>query len=137
MSKQVIAYWAVTGLFCLAMTASGTMNLMGVEPMKEAITSLGYPEYLMKILGVAKLLGVFALLCPGLPLLKEWAYAGFTFDLIGASASHAFSEHAFAEVITPLVVLAIAAASYFLRPVSRRISATITPNLDSSREAVQ
>ena len=121
MSKQLIAYWAVTALFCFAMTASGTMNLLRVEQMKESITALGYPEYLMTILGVAKVLGVIALLIPGAPLLKEWAYAGFTFDLLGASASHAFVGDPIAETIVPLVVLGIAAASYFLRPATRRL----------------
>ena len=121
MNKQIVGYWAVTALFCVAMTASGVMNLLGVEQMKEAITALGYPEYLMKILGVAKVLGVFALLIPGAPLLKEWAYAGFTFDLLGASASHAFAGDPIAETIVPLVILGIAAASYFLRPEPRRL----------------
>ena len=121
MNKQVVGYWAVTALFCLAMMASGAMNLLRVEQMSEAITALGYPEYLMTILGVAKVLGVIALLIPGAPLLKEWAYAGFTFDLLGASASHAFVGDPIAETIVPVVVLGIAAASYFLRPTTRRL----------------
>ena len=124
MNRRAVGYWAVTALFCFAMAASGTMNLLRVEQMKESITALGYPEYLMTILGVAKVLGVIALLIPGTPLLKEWAYVGFAFDLLGASASHAFSGHSVPEVIVPLVVLAIAAASYVLRPFDRRIANT-------------
>jgi uncharacterized membrane protein YphA (DoxX/SURF4 family) len=103
------------------MTAGGTMNLMRAEMQKEAMAALGYPEYLMTILGVAKILGVIALLIPKTPLLKEWAYAGFTFDLLGAAASHAFNGDAIVEAIVPLVILAIAIASYFLRPSSRRL----------------
>ncbi|QDT60543.1 hypothetical protein SV7mr_30670 [Stieleria bergensis] len=121
MNKQLVGYWAVTALFCVAMAASGAMNLLRVEQMRESITALGYPEYLMTILGVAKVLGVVALLIPGAPLLKEWAYAGFTFDLLGASASHAFMSDPIAETIVPLVILGIAAASYFLRPATRRL----------------
>ena len=121
MNRKAAGYWLVTVLFCFAMAASGAMNLLRAEQMKESITALGYPEYLMTILGVAKILGVIALLIPRAPLLKEWAYAGFTFDLLGASASHAFAEHSLPEVIVPLVVLAIAAASYVLRPLDRRI----------------
>jgi hypothetical protein len=121
MNKQVIGYWLATALFCLAMTAGGTMNLLRVEMQKEALTALGYPEYLMTILGVAKVLGVIALLLPKTPLLKEWAYAGFTFDLLGASASHAFNCDAIVEAIIPLVILGIAITSYLLRPASRRL----------------
>ncbi len=116
MNKQTAGYWAATVLFCLAMAASGVMNLLRVEQMKESITALGYPEYLMTILGVAKILGVIALLSPSTPLLKEWAYAGFTFDLLGASASHALAGDPIVETTVPLVILGIAAASYFLRP---------------------
>lgn len=97
------------------------MNLLRVEPQQETMANLGYPEYLMTILGVAKILGVIALLSPGLPLLKEWAYAGFTFDLVGASASHAFVSDPPIETALPLIILGIAAVSYFLRPVSRRV----------------
>jgi len=121
MNKRLIGYWVATALFCLAMTAGGSMNLMRAEMQKEAMTALGYPDYLMTILGVAKILGVVALLIPGVPLLKEWAYAGFTFDLLGAAASHAFVSDPIAETIVPLVVLAIAIASYCLRPANRRL----------------
>jgi len=122
MNKQFFGYWIATGLFCLAMTAGGTMNLMRAEIQKESIVALGYPEYLMTILGTAKLLGVFALLIPGVPLLKEWAYAGFTFDLLGASSSHAFVGDSPMETLLPLVILGIAAISYLLRPESRRLT---------------
>ncbi|MEM8680517.1 MAG: DoxX family protein [Planctomycetota bacterium] len=121
MQKQLIGYWTLTVLFCLAMAASGTMNLLRVEEMKQAMVALGYPEYLMTILGVAKIMGVVALLIPGTPVLKEWAYAGFTFDLLGASASHAFVGDPLAETVVPLVILGVAAASYGLRPGTRRI----------------
>ena len=130
MNGRLIGYWAVTALFCLAMAASGTMNLLRVEQMRESITALGYPEYLMTILGVAKILGVIALLIPGAPLLKEWAYAGFTFNLLGASASHALVRDPIAEAIVPLVVLGIAAASYLLRPKSRRLRFAIDEKAD-------
>ena len=85
MNKKQISYWAVTALFCLAMGISGILNLIRFEGMQDAITGLGYPAYLMSILGVAKILGVIVLLIPKMPLLKEWAYAGFTFDMLGAS----------------------------------------------------
>ncbi len=97
------------------------MNLMRAEIQAEALASLGYPAYLMTILGVAKLLGVIALLLPRMPLLKEWAYAGFTFDLLGATASHAFVGDGIGEIMMPLIFLGIAATSYSLRPPTRRL----------------
>ena len=115
MKYSQAAYWILTGLFCLAMGAGGTMNLLRIEAQQEAMASLGYPHYLMTILGVAKVAGVIALVIPGMPLLKEWAYAGFTFDLLGASASHAFSQHALPEIIVPLVLLVIAAGSILFK----------------------
>ena len=121
MNKRLIGYWIATVLFCVAMTAGGTMNLLRVELQQEAMANLGYPMYLMTILGVAKILGVIALLVPQLPLLKEWAYAGFTFDMLGAAASHAFVGDSPAEIVTPLVVLALAVTSYCLRPPTRRL----------------
>ncbi|GAB5405232.1 MAG: hypothetical protein Aurels2KO_34630 [Aureliella sp.] len=81
MNGKQIGYWFLTGLFCLAMGAAGVLNLIHFEGQQEGMRSLGYPVYLMTILGVAKLLGVIALWIPRTPLLNEWAYAGFTFDL--------------------------------------------------------
>lgn len=121
MNKRTILYWAVTGLFCFAMGSAGVLNLIRFEGQRESMVDLGYPVYLMSILGVAKVSGVIALLIPGTPLLKEWAYAGFTFDLLGAASSHAFAGHTPPEIIAPIVVLAIAVASYRLRPPSRRL----------------
>jgi len=68
-------------------------------------------------------LGGLAILAPRLPRLKEWAYAGIAFDLIGAAISHAAMGDPAAKVIVPLVILGIAAASWALRPASRRLGA--------------
>ncbi len=54
MKKQTIGYWLITTLFCLTMAAGGTMNVLRAEIQKESIQILGYPEYLMTILGIAK-----------------------------------------------------------------------------------
>ncbi|MEM7811772.1 MAG: DoxX family protein [Planctomycetota bacterium] len=124
MNPRIIGYWVSTALFCLAMGGSGVANLVQAAPLKESIAGLGYPEYLMTILGVAKVLGVVALLAPLGPTLREWAYAGFTFDLLGAAASHGFAGHPVGEMAPPLVLLAIGAASYFLssRPPASELS---------------
>ena len=109
---------------------AGSANLLRIEVQREAIEALGYPVYLMTILGVAKLLGVIALLAPRLPVLKEWAYAGFAFDMLGASASHAFVGDPIPSVTIPLVVMTVGSVSYVLRPDSRRLSVSNDGNLD-------
>ncbi len=88
------------------------------------VQKLGYPDYLMTILGVWKLLGVAAILSPAMPRLKEWAYAGFFFDLSGAVASHLMSGDAVAHAIAPLVIGVLAIASWSLRPASRKLAGT-------------
>ncbi|MGI9628017.1 MAG: DoxX family protein [Longimicrobiales bacterium] len=120
MRENTKIYWISTGLFCLIMTAGGAANLVRAAPQIEVMETLGYPAYLMTILGVAKLLGVVALLAPGRPILKEWAYAGFTIDMLGAAASHAFVGDPILATVTPLAVLGLAAGSYFSRPAERR-----------------
>ena len=78
--------------------------------------------YFSTLIGLAKLLGVAALLATRLPLLKEWAYAGFAFNLIGATASHAFAGDPMSVAIRPALILLLGAASYLLRPAARRIA---------------
>jgi hypothetical protein len=124
MPSRNLAYWICTGIFCAVLGFSGVTHLIRLEFIVESMTHLGYPAYVLTILGVAKLLGLVALLAPGYPLLKEWAYAGFAFDLIGASASHAFSGDPIGEVVPPLVVGLIGAGSYLLRPAERRLAAS-------------
>ncbi len=121
MNRKTIVYWALTGLFCAVFLFGGIGHLFRTEMIAEGIASLGYPAYLMSILGVAKLLGVAVLLVPEKPLLKEWAYAGFTFDLLGATASHTFSGGPLSEIAPPVIILLIGAGSYFLRPAARRL----------------
>lgn len=124
MNKRRVAYWLATGLFCLAFTVGGVSNLLRDDEQREEMAALGYPDYLMTILGAAKLMGVIALIVPRRPLLKEWAYAGFTFDLLGAAASHAFVRHGPGEIAAPVILLVIGAVSYWMRPAARRISRT-------------
>lgn len=82
--KKTLLYYVPTGLFAALMAMSGVLNVLVVPEAVEAFRHLGYPAYLLPFLGVAKLLGILALLVPGFPRLREWAYAGFVFDLGGA-----------------------------------------------------
>lgn len=82
--RTAYTYWILTALFAVLMTMTGLGDLTGAEVVLRDLEQLGYPAHLALFLGIAKLLGVAALLAPGLPRLKEWAYAGYAFDLIGA-----------------------------------------------------
>ncbi|MBO9636358.1 MAG: DoxX family protein, partial [Chitinophagaceae bacterium] len=86
--RNKIIYWIATGWLALGMVSTAIVQLMHVPKEVTVIQNLGYPVYLLTLLGVWKLLGVIAVLLPGLPLLKEWAYAGFTFAMSGAIISH-------------------------------------------------
>ncbi len=136
MNAKTIGYWVTLVLFSMAMGFGGLADLMKNPEIMESMKKLGYPEYLATILGFWKLCGVVAILLPGLGLVKEWAYAGFLFDLTGASASHAMVQDELAKVIIPLVILAIGGCSWILRPESRRIAIPATafaPLDDTSR----
>jgi uncharacterized membrane protein YphA (DoxX/SURF4 family) len=98
------------------------MDVMGSPDVLAGMAHLGYPAYFATLLGIWKLLGVVAILAPGFPRVKEWAYAGIFFDLTGAAVSHAASGDGAANVLTPLVILAVVIASYMLRPDSRRLA---------------
>ena len=124
--SKLIGYWVATALICLQMTGGAIAELLRVEDMLTTFDHLGYPTYLLTILGVAKLLSVPALLAPGFARLKEWAYAGITFDLLGASASHSAVKDAIPDIAVPLVMLTIALTSYALRPDSRRLASSLS-----------
>ncbi len=124
MKKEQMLYWISTGLFCLVLGFSGVAHFGRLEMMVESMTALGYPIYFMTIIGFAKLAGVCALLAPGLPLVKEWAYAGFCFNLIGAVATHLFVSDPASEWLPPLFLLVVGAVSYRTRPAHRRLVAS-------------
>jgi uncharacterized membrane protein YphA (DoxX/SURF4 family) len=113
MKKIKIAYWTVTILFVLAMLQSGIVQLIQSEGSQELMALLGYPMYVSTILGIAKILGAIVLVLGIFKTLKEWAYAGFAFDLIGATVSGAYIGEILV-VIIPLVYLAVMFLSYFL-----------------------
>lgn len=85
---KLIIYWVSTLWLALGMISTGIVQLSRMPDEIEMFTALGYPVYLMTILGVWKLLGVVAVLSPNYQLLKEWAYAGFFFAMSGAVFSH-------------------------------------------------
>ena len=92
MKRTTILYWIFTGLFAAAMLLSGVQNALVTESSVAMLSHLGYPNYIIPFLGVAKILGAIAILIPGYPTLKEWAYAGLFFDLVGATYSSLMTD---------------------------------------------
>ena len=116
-----IAYWVTTGLIAL-MSLFGAYTYLTASP--EAVTGfahVGYPQQLRVLLGVAKLAGAIALVAPGFPTLKEWAYAGFAFAWIAAAIAHYLAGDR-PEFLMPIALLAVLAISYVMRPPDRRLS---------------
>ena len=112
MKKNNVIYWVSTGLFVAFMLTSAIPNILSTDEWKALITHLGYPTYILPLLGVAKILGIIALLVPGFPRIKEWAYAGFTFDLIGAVYSGIAHDGFDPMMLTMVIVFGLLALSY-------------------------
>jgi hypothetical protein len=131
MKTRTIAYWVATVLIGLETLAGGITDLAHGRTILvsgpfvvDVITHLGYPVYILTILGVWKLLGAITLFAPALPRLKEWAYAGIFFELTGAAASHLACGDV-RELIAPLVLATLAVASWALRPPSRTLGVPV------------
>jgi len=121
MARTVI-YWITTGLMA-ALSAFAAYSYLTASPQAvEGFTHVGYPQQLRVILGIATLLGVIALLVPGFPKLKEWAYAGFTFAWISAFIAHFLAKDG-PKAFAPLVLLVLLVISYVTRPPSRQCQA--------------
>jgi uncharacterized membrane protein YphA (DoxX/SURF4 family) len=131
MNARHAGYWTTTTLIALAFLTGGAAYLSRAGFSVQGVAALGFPAYLVTLLGVWKVLGGIAVLAPRFPLLKEWAYAGITFNLTGAAFSHAAMGDPAGKVIVPLVLLGIAAASWALRPASRRLG--VAANLGGPR----
>jgi uncharacterized membrane protein YphA (DoxX/SURF4 family) len=117
-----IAYWATTVFGPASFVIGGVLNLTQSPEVAATMEHLGYPLYFASLLGAWKLLGAIAIVAPGLPRLKEWAYAGFFFDLTGAAISRAAVGDGTGDIVAPLVFLALVLASWALRPASRRLA---------------
>lgn len=123
---KAIGYWTTTAIVTFELLLGGAMalvhgrNMLIGEPLDMLMQHLGYPLYLLTILGVCKLLAGIVLLVPGFPRLKEWAYAGSFVSLIGALISDALCGY----IVYALFALGFAVltlASWALRPQSRTL----------------
>ena len=113
MTKTIrITYWVSTIWLSLGMVSSAIVQLIKLPEEVDMITRLGYPLYFLTLLAFWKILGVITVLVPKLPLIKEWAYAGFTFNFISAAVSHAVVDGFGGLTVFPLVALVLLAVSY-------------------------
>jgi hypothetical protein len=118
--RRTIIYWVVSLPF-LAETAAGIQwDLTQNDYVKEIFDKIGFPYYFLPILGISKILALGALLVPGFPRLKEWAYAGIVFVYFGAAALHIASREGAREGVSAVIFGVITLASWALRPPSRR-----------------
>ncbi|NUM80074.1 DoxX family protein [bacterium] len=121
--RNKIIYWITTLWLALGMTSTGIVQLIQMQEEVDMMARLGYPMYFLTIIGIWKLLGVAALLSPKFPLLKEWAYAGFFFNITGAVFSHIASGDGAKDLFGPMLLLVLIVVSWYFRPDDRRIIA--------------
>jgi hypothetical protein len=128
MKMKLIGYWVTTVAIVFEALAGGLTDiihgpalLFAGGPVVQVVARLGYPVYLLTILGVWKLLGAIALLVPRFPRLKEWAYAGTFFAYVGATASWAATGGGIGDIIPPLTLAVLTLASWALRPPGRML----------------
>ena len=119
--RNKIIYWISTVFLAFGMLAGGVQQLLQIGGYVEIVSKLGYPLYLLSILGTWKILGVVAILVPRFTLVKEWAYAGFFFAMSGASISHIIVTHALNEAFPSFVLLVMTVISWYFRPEDRKI----------------
>lgn len=108
-----MSYWIATILFALLLIMDGLGGVFQAEAGREALLHLGYPPYLLTMMGVAKLLAAAAIVQTRFRTIKEWAFAGFAFTCVGAFWSRAAVGDG-AELLFPVVFLAIMAVPYVL-----------------------
>jgi len=118
-TKKII-YWVATLWLALGMTATAVVQLLKNEQETAMMKQLGYPPYLLTLLGTWKILGVITVLVPRFPLLKEWAYAGFFFAMSGAVFSHIAIGDQAITLFGPLLLLVLTMISWYFRPPGRK-----------------
>jgi len=119
-----ITYWTVTVWLALGMVATGLGQLLQAHAGQgglDMVRHLGYPAYLVTLLGVWKVAGALAVLLPRFPVVKEWAYAGFFFIMSGALFSHLAVEDPLTADLPSLLLLLLTVTSWYLRPASRKL----------------
>jgi hypothetical protein len=125
MKEKAVAYWLITAFLVFNLLAGGLAELAQLQGNVDGMRALGYPLYVMTILGIWKMLGSLVLLVPGMPRLKEWAYAGIFFNMSGAAVSHAVAGDEAWHVYYTASLAIISLVSWALRPESRTLGAPV------------
>ncbi len=112
MKKTKLIYWTATILFVGFMLFSSIPDALMTPEAVTFMTHLGYPSYFISFIGVAKILGCIAIVVPGFPKIKEWAYAGMAFDLLGAIYSLIANDGFHVPMLFMLVPLVLGMVSY-------------------------
>jgi DoxX-like family len=115
MNNRII-YVASTAIVVLETFAGALLDLARSPYVAQDLRSIGYPLYVLYIIGVWKVLAVGALLWPGLPRLREWAYAGVFFEMSGAAASHVLVGDAIGKYAAPLAFTFLTLVSWWFQP---------------------
>lgn len=118
---RTIGYWALTGIIAWEMAAGSIWDLLRIDFVRGVFHHLGYPLFLLLILGMWKAPCAVVLIVPRFPRLKEWAYAGAVFNYTGAAASHLLAGDGPSAWAGPAVFAAMTLGSWALRPGSRRL----------------
>ena len=113
MKKTKTIYWIITILFAAFMIYTAIPDILMVPEAVTFMNHLGYPNYFMPFIGWAKVLGCIAILVPGFPRIKEWAYAGLAFDLIGATYSAVATDGFQPSIAFMLLPIIFCGLSYF------------------------
>ncbi|NIJ56122.1 DoxX family protein [Dyadobacter arcticus] len=114
MKKVKVYYWICTGILIPALGIGSVYGIVSHPASLKQLTDIDFPTYLAPFLGVARLLGLIAVVNPKYPRLKEWAYAGLTFDIIGAIYSQIATEQPFTDLLFPLLAIFLLSGSYLL-----------------------
>jgi hypothetical protein len=120
MRRRSVCYWVATAAVVAELGVGGIWDIARIPFVSDLVTHLGYPSYFLVLLGTWKVLGAVALLVPRHATVKEWAYAGVFFTYTGAMVSHLTTGYDVGEVGLLAVMTALTAASWALRPPSRR-----------------
>lgn len=124
--RNKIIYWIATVWLSLGMTSTGIVQLIKMDEEVTMMKHLGYPVYILTIIGVWKILGVVTILIPKFPLVKEWAYAGFIFVMSGAVFSHLAAGDGAKEYFGPLLLIVLTVVSWYFRPESRKMVSAVS-----------
>jgi uncharacterized membrane protein YphA (DoxX/SURF4 family) len=111
-----VAYWVTTVAVVAELAVGGVWDLLRTDYVRDVVEHLGYPRYLLTIMGVWKIPGAVALLIPRFPRLTEWVYAGAVINYASAVASHIIVGDGISAIVAPAALLALTVTSWALRP---------------------